>query len=336
MAEVRSFAQYSARLLNKQRTETRSVIDSAIAHASQHPRPDGSGIEKLLLWLEGHSNGGFYKLVVFDEGIDHSLRLLHAIDQHARSVELMLRHDAVEGATLMTIYRAALEATAQLCYLHDAMIPVQDLAARNVAARLAFFHGNETTSLAFGQHMPADKTEDIKSGVDGLQNFLRDNGVTLDEGRSPRNFAAWVQVDGSTRANVRFNATDAISRYIGGSWQYALGSGATHALGWLLPSYVPGIDEKLGSDHDIVVSVVAGFLDCADAIAKTASAHSGYDTVAARRKTLKRRTVLVANASGGQPSPIDLETYESRGPNWTPLEVPKSYGAAFGLRTRNG
>ncbi len=331
MAEVSSFAQFAARLMSNQRADTRDLIDSAIAHASRKPRPKGSGIENLLLWLEDHPNGGFYKLVVFDEGIDHSLRLLNAIDQHGRTVELMLRNDAIEGATLMTIYRAALEATAQICYLHDAAIPIQNLAARNVAARLAFFHGNETTSLAFGDHLPPEKANDIESAVDGIQDFLRKNGVTLDPGRPPRNFAAWVQVDDSTRVNVRFNATDAISEYLGGKWQYVLGSGATHALGWLLPSYVPGIDEKLGTDDDIVVSVVQGFLDCADALARIAEAHSGYDSVPARRKTLRRRTVLVAKARGEDPSPIDLETYESRGPNWKATEVPWTYGAAFGL-----
>lgn len=335
MAEVSSFAQYAARLMTSQRAETRAMVDSAISHASQHPRPMGSGIEKLMAWFAGHPNGGFYKLVVFDEGIDHTLRLLNAIDQHARTVELMLRNDAVEGATLMTIYRAALEATAQISYLHDSAIPPQNLAARHVADRLAFFQGNESTSIAFGDHLPATAAEDAGNAVDGVQDFFSENGVLLDPGKSPRYFAAWVQVDGSPRTNVRFNATDAISRYVGGRWQYMLGSGATHALGWLLPSFVPGLDEKLGSDDDIVISVVQGFLDCADALARTVEAHSGFDTVPTRRRTLRRRTVLIANARGGKPSPIDLETYESRGPNWTAAEVSATYGAAFGVQHKN-
>lgn len=334
MAEIRSFAQYAGRMLRSQRADSRAMIDASIAHASQNPRPAGSGIQKLLLWLEEHPNGGFYKLVVFDEGIDHSLRLLNTIDQHARTVELMLCNDAVEGATLMTICRAALEATAQICYLHDAAIPIESLAARNIAARLAFFQGNETTSIAFGEHLPSGKAEDVVSAVDGIQDFLRTNGVVLDEGRPPRKFANWVQVGESARANVRFNATDAITHYVGGRWQYVIGSGATHALGWLLPSYVSGIEEKLGDDEDIILSAVGGLLDCGDALARLAQAHSGFDTVPVRRKTLTRRSVLVANARGEEPSPIDLETYERRGLNWTATEVPRTHGAAFGFRVR--
>lgn len=331
MAAVTTFAEYGARLLSRQRSETRAMIEMAIDRASQDPRPGGSGIEKLLRWLAEHPNGGFYKLLVFDEGIDHSIRLLNAIDQHARTVELMLHNNAIEGATLMTVYRAALEATAQLCYLHDPAVPVQDLAARNVAARLAFFHGNETTSLAFGAQIPAAKTEDATSAVDGVQAFLRSNGVELDEGRPPRHFARWVRVDDSRRANVRFNATEAIAAYVGGTWKYAIGSGATHALGWLLPSFVAGIEEKLAEDGDIVVSVVEGLLDCADAIARAAEGHSGLDTTPVRKKTLRRRVAMVAQVRGGAPSGIDLATYEERGPMWAPAVVPATYGSAFGL-----
>ena len=178
--------------------------------------------------------------------------------------------------------------------------------------------GTERTAVEFGIDMPGDQLAQVREAGEGMRKLLTDHGFTLISNNA--GFTAAVHFD-EEKASLKINATDAMRKYMPDeTYGWWVASGAVHSKGWFLPSFTEGIDEPaLSEPEDAIATIVISLLRASDALMETVSAHTGCDTKAIRARTFTRLKAVLAKGRNKNFSPIDIETFQSRGrgAGWT-------------------
>ena len=317
MGTVSNFSQYCGRLIAQQRRDVRTTIASSIDLAAGNLELSGTGLRNLVSWMESHEE---YELLrpMFDSGLDDAFRLLGGVDEHALAIETMMNQSHGHSMATTTLLRGLVEGVLAVCYLFDTKIPPALTAARMVAFRLDSMEGTERTAVEFGIDMPGDELAQVREAGEGMRELLTNHGFSLISNKAA--FTVAVHFDGE-KAPVKINATDAMRKYMPDeTYGWWVASGAVHSKGWFLPSFTEGIDEPaLSEPEDAIATIVISLLRASDALMETVSAHTGYDTKATRARTFNRLKAVLAKGRNQNFSPIDIETFQTRGKGagWT-------------------
>lgn len=338
MGTVTNFSEYCGRLITQQRRDVRTSIIAAIDLAAGNLELSGTGLRNLVSWMESHEQ---YELLrpIFDAGLDDAFRLLGGLDEHALAIEILMRQSHGHSMATSTLLRGLVEGVLAVCYLFDAKIPPARAAARMVAFRLDSMEGTERTAVEFGIDMPGEELAQVREAGEGMRELLRDHGFSLVTNKA--GFTVAVHFDGE-KAPVKINATDAMRKYMPDeTYGWWVASGAVHSKGWFLPSFTEGIEEPaLSGPEDAIATIVISLLRASEALMETVSAHTGYDTKGIEARTFNRLKAVLAKGRNQSFSPIDIETFQSRGKGagWT-REASKlsaafiQPGRAYGLIT---
>lgn len=312
-----SFQSFCARIVARQREDVRQTFTAATDYAGGNLELSGTGLRNLVEWMEEQPSGGSIK-VFFDSGIEDAVRALRAIDEHALAIEVLLRNGGVFGAAGSTLLRGAMEGVLGLCYLFDSSVPPAQMAARLVAHRIASLHGNEKAIKAFGTDVPQSTLTNAQEASDGIKQLYRDSGFILGESKDGGRYTPSVSIDGET-AQVKVTMTEAAKKYApDDTFGWAIASGAVHSEAWFLPSFVNGAsDVALGHPDEANMTIVSTLLAASESLAQAIGKHTGYDVGPFEKRTFTRQKTLISRLKGTPFSPIDFETYKSRGKSKT-------------------
>jgi hypothetical protein len=316
-----TFSQYCARLLAQERRDVRQAFNECVGAANER-RPE-AGITRFVEYLDDQRNSLIRGIA--DDGVDKSFRLLRIVDDHASSVESLLRNSAGLPASLLTLMRAAGEAALLLCYMHDTDIEPPATVARLAAYQLDSFEGGERTGKSFGEYFPEADESRITEAMQGAQRMFDDAGFVRGHARNPR-YSAYIEWQGK-RANLKFDATAAYMRYMpGNAYDWSVASGAVHAKGWALPSLTDGIEETgIAAEEQTYVSTTAAFFSIADALTRAMENHSGADLTWLKKATHTRRIGLLHRHGRSAGLHADHVAYASRGTERSTSYLGKSF-----------
>ncbi|KQO97503.1 hypothetical protein ASF30_13815 [Leifsonia sp. Leaf264] len=271
----------------------------------------GSGISELVEWLGVQDDYDFVRAVV-DTGLDDAARLLNVADDYAGALEDLLAGGYDRPAGLFSLGRSLGESVMQLLYLFDPGVTPERRVVRQLAFQVAAIEGNLGAVNAFGLNVEEADHVRVRDAIDGLHRFLSRAGIERGTPKSVGNTSLWVGRRG-VNESLGFNATDAFNKYMpDSSFQWVLGSGATHSKGWMLPTLVGAFDEDaLATPAESVIGAVTGLLSVSDAFSHIAEKHAGLDLDWLRKATHLRRMGLLSWREGFRQR-IDHKTYAHR------------------------
>lgn len=250
---------------------------------------------------------------IYDSNKDTTERLVRASYDVVKTLIRIMESDDPTPVSALILDRALGESILRICYIHDATVPAAKNLTRMAVYQLEAIEGNLRTAEAFGDDGTAEAAR-ARENIAEMHSLLRAGGFEIGEGRRPP-LSGWLRLDGQTES-ASFNATDAYKRYIRvGSWQWAIGSGATHGLGWLLPNVVGTVEEEpMSTAPETLLTVLMSCIEIADALARSAQAYTGADVDQFLRKIHQRR--LGASAALGVPMGRAVDHREYGGPSF--------------------
>ncbi|MBT2518760.1 hypothetical protein J7E29_15045 [Streptomyces sp. ISL-90] len=248
---------------------------------------------------------------VYDFNKEVVERLLRASFDMTKAIIGILESDDPAPVSALILDRALGEVILRVCFIYDAAVPPARTLVRMALYQLESLEGNLRTAEAFGEE-GADEAARARETIAEMHAMLTAGGFEIGPGRRP-SLSAWLRLDGETES-ASFNATDAYKRYVKvGSWQWAIGSGATHSLGWLLPNVVGTVDEPpMSTPSETLLTVFLSIIEVADALAQAVHGYTGADIEWFLKKIHQRR--LGASAAQGDPMShaVDHREYGSK------------------------
>lgn len=310
MLVAQSFPDYAARLIRQQRAAVRRLVNVAFeaAEIAKNPIAGRNAVES---WMRARSDAEFVGTVL-DQGVDNVIRLLAAIDDEARGVEILMGSERAPMLSPVALQRGLIEATLVTCYLLDVTDPLKHF-LRNLAYQLEAVEGSQSMAEKFGLDLPMKKRQQLIEAVDAIHEFLAENGVELVAGNGNVRFTHHVSFDG-VNETIAFNATDAMNKYAKEhSYEWSLTSGALHARGWYLPSVIGGISESaLASSTENYAAVSSGVINAYQSLITAIGLYTGVDVSEYERSTHLRLRVLLAAANGDAVSELDVTDFKKR------------------------
>lgn len=283
---------WSARMLRGLLNDVEAALGDAAAAGVQEPPTGQRAVireylvrsNEELLWA------------VLDVHQDTTQRLIRAALDIAKSIIRILDSEDPGPVSALILDRALGEAAMRLCFIHEPGIAPARSLVRMALYQLESIEGNLRTAEAFrGDGL--DEAARARENIAEMHARLTAGGFEIGPGRREP-YSGWLRLDGETES-ASFNATDAYQRYLKvGSWQWAIGSGATHGLGWLLPNVVGTVDEDpMSTPQETLLTVVLSTIEVADALVRTAGGYTGTD-VDPHLKRIHQRRLGVSAALG--------------------------------------
>lgn len=276
---------WTARLLRNTLHDTVDMLGDAAEASVQNP-PKGH-LSDVLRYLRGNTHREFLA-GVYDANKDATERILRASFDIVTSIITILEsHDPGPVSTLV-LDRALGESILRVCHIHDAEARPARTLVRMAVYQLESIEGNLRTAEAFGPDGESEARR-ARENIQELHSMLTTHGFSRADARRPP-LTAWLSFDGE-RESAKFNATDAYRRYLSiGSWSWAIGSGATHSMGWLLPNIVGTVDEPpLATPAQSILMTASSCIELADALARTANHYTAADVGPFLRRNHLRR-----------------------------------------------
>jgi hypothetical protein len=306
--------KYFARVIRQQRNDLADYLITAYEQtlaSIESGTLNGSAFADTVRWSKGHPNAQLITDVSL-LGIDNSLMLAKAADDHVESIAVLMGGDREAYVSTIALLRSAAEAVIQICYFFDPDVPPVKRLLRAAAYQVESVTGMLKTLRAYGPRMTDAEIGAKESAGKDLLDVLIAGGLKISRLSPKDEFFGQVEFDG-VRERTRFNATDAFNKFIPGEpfeWQTA--SGATHSLGWFLVSMVGGSAPAGTTDEMTYGATTISLLNLADALIRVVGQASGVDNTAVLKRSFDRRKAVLAKAKNQSFSPIDRETYDSR------------------------
>lgn len=274
------------------------LVSSSLGAASDLPA--NAPRTALREYVQNHPHGSFLGAVALQSKEDME-RPLRAVADFVDAIATLFESSSNAVVSSMALARTAGEAVVRFCYVYDPEQPPNRTLARMAAVQLLAIEENLRTAEAFGEYGKDDAAEAVKD-IEEMHRWLTENGFQRKPAKREQ-FTANISLDGAVE-NISFNATDAFKKYIKvGSWEWALGSGAVHTRGWLLPNLVGTFSEPpfMGRD-EVARSVTLALLELATAFTASIGGHCGLNPDSYLKKIHRRRVAVTAhdNPEGGQ------------------------------------
>ncbi|NYJ18500.1 hypothetical protein [Glaciibacter psychrotolerans] len=253
----------------------------------------GDGVEGaprtvLREFVAVQQHAEFLGAVVMQSKIDME-RSIRAVADLVNGIITLFECGGSSVVSAMVLVRSAGESIMRFCHIHDPNVPPAQTLLRMAAYQIESVEDGLRTAEAFGTHGEED-ARDAREKITIMHENFTSNGIELLASQRRPEFTVNLSLDGVTE-NVNVNLTDAYRRYLQvGSWDWALGSGATHGRGWFLPNIVGTFDEApLMNRKEVAITVMLQILEVATALAVAAGGHTGTDTNEYQRKVHQRR-----------------------------------------------
>ena len=315
---------WCARLLRATLDDTLPQIIKALETANTCP----AGAPRTVLheFVSAHEHAEFLSAIVLQSKIDME-RSIRAVADFIGGIIALFESGGASVVSTMALTRSAGESVLRFCHIHDPhMTPARTL-TRMVAYQLESIEDHLRTAEAFGVHGESEARE-ARENIAKMHGAITDNGFERRAGTRRPEFTVNITLKGETE-NISFNATDAYRRYLAvGSWDWALGSGATHGRGWFLPNIVGTFDGAPFMERDeVAVIVTLQILELADAFALAFGGHTGSDVDEYQRKTHLRRIGVTAASGEQNGQPVSHRDYGQR--QVTPTFRSRTDGSSF-------
>jgi len=329
--------KYFARLIRQQRDDLAELLVSAYDQVMQMVDSgtlDASGFADTMRWAKAHEHAQLI-VNVTSLGIDNSLLMAKAADEHVESIAVLMEGDRESYVSTIALLRSAAEALVQICYFFDPDVRPIKRFLRAAAYHVESVSGVLKTSRAYGPRMPEADLREKEAVCEEVLDALRDGGLLISRLEPGDEYFGRVELDG-VGERTRFNATDAFKKFLPGEpFEWQAGSGATHSLGWFLVSMLGGTEyESDATDESTYGATTLSLFNLTDAVIRVVGAASGIDTTEYLKRSFRRRKAVVAKASNQSFSSIDRETYDAR-PVGRKLKSPPG-GSAFRRPRRVG
>ncbi|NQX10367.1 hypothetical protein HQQ80_01870 [Microbacteriaceae bacterium VKM Ac-2855] len=277
---------WCGRLLRSTLSDTLPLIVEALGTAADLP----TGAPRTILhdFVSNHEHAEFLGGIVLQSKIDME-RSIRAVADYVSAIVTLLETGGDAVVSVMALSRSAGESVLRFCHIHDPTVTPARTLTRMAAYQLESIEDNLRTAEAFGEHGEDDARE-ARENIATMHRYLTDHGFSRLPGQRRPEFTVNITLAGETQ-NVSFNATDAYRRYLAvGYWDWAIGSGATHGRGWLLPNIVGTFDEEPFMERsDVATTVTLQLLELADAFATAIGGHTGISIENYKRKIHQRR-----------------------------------------------
>jgi hypothetical protein len=287
-------------------------------------RVDGAARTDLNRYVNSHQHAVALGAIVLQSKVDME-RSIRAVADLVSGIIALFESGAKTTVSAMVLARSAGEMVMRFCHIHDPSVPPERTILRMGAYQLESVEDQLRTAEAFGVH-GQDDVRQAREHMSGMHAFIADSGIVRLADARRGEFTVNLSLDKVTE-NIRFNATAAYSRYLQvGSWDWALGSGATHGRGWFLPNVIGTFHEAPSMPHsEVAVTVTLQILELATAFAVVIGGHTGVDTDKYLRKIHQRR---IGATAAGRDQPGFAVGHQEYGDHWMAPTFPMGTGGA--------
>ncbi len=285
---MRSAQDLVVRVVEQQTRAVRDELQSALA-AFREPVA-GSPRERDVEWAaRGSDQRRDFLFGLWEMGLAEVAELWRVVEEHAAGLVVLLRHDKLLPIPMLSLGRSIQEALLEVCWALDPAVDAAVRASRCAALMLRTIQGN----VAPLSQIPngAEKLADVRDAMSQMNTLLAGDQVDLRFDKSGE-FATSVAYEGSARAPLKINITEAATKYMPGSeHMWSLGSGATHSRNW----FTGGLE---GPTDLFYIMIATPLLDFTDAVIDNTHGLVGLSTAEFHNRAHERRVALLRRRPG--------------------------------------
>ena len=317
MGEHRQFSVsvYAAKTIRMTIRDVRQMVNAAADAGGD--RREGAGVTVLDRWMRAHEQSDFLFGALWDQNIETMEQLLGLCNDLAESTAVLLDHASPPAASPFVLVRSLGETVMRIAHMLDAEARPARTVARIAAYQLESIEGNLRAAEAFGTNGKTDAKE-ARENIRQMHRSLSDAGFQLfPDRREP--FTVSIGIDGE-RENLKFDATAAFKRYLPSSpWLWELGSGVTHARGWMIGGLIETTrTDPITSAMDVALSAAGAVVELADTFARIAVSQTGLDVDSFLKANHLRRRGITSWTPNAPTLSVDHTEYARRDGNWKP------------------
>lgn len=279
---MRSTRDLAVRIIEQHRRAVSGELRSALA-AFRDPIVD-SPRERDVQWAAGGTDQRRDFLSgLWETALAEVVELWRVADEHTAGLAVLLGHNELLPIPMLSLGRSIQEALLEVCWAVDPVIDPSTRTSRWAALALRTIQGNAGPL----SQMPngAVKLADVRTAMSQMHALLDGEQFDLRFDKTGE-FVTSIAYEGSARAALKINITDAAAAYMPGSeHMWSLGSGATHSRNW----FTGGLE---GPNDLLYIMIVAPLLDFADAVIDLTHGFVGLPTADFHNRAHLRRTAL--------------------------------------------